>query len=235
MMSILRHDCVRTALVGIAGSLIVLSGLPAAHAAPPFGYVGPSATTSRRSPLSPAEIGQILSQGVAQANKEPSLLRPSATTRMHVAIVDRSGLLLGFRSMDDAWEGSKDIAIAKARTAAFFSSNQNAMTSRTVGVLSQANFPTVTDLAGPLWGIGNSNQQGITGGPERRNGLITFPGGVPIYKNGVLIGGVGVSGDGVDQDEAVAIKAAAGFDAPMAIRANTVVPALPYTTATPKP
>ena len=223
------------ALVGLASGLIALSGVRPVHAAPPFQYVRSAATTTPTSPLSSAEIDQILSQGVAQANKETSLFRPGATTQMHVAIVDRSGRLLGFRSMDDAWEGSKDIAIAKARTAAFFSSNQNALTSRTIGVLSQAHFPTAMDLAGPLWGIGNSNQQGITGSPDTRNGLITFPGGVPIYKNGALIGGVGVSGDGVDQDEAVAIKAAAGFDAPAAIRVNTVIPGLPYTTATPKP
>lgn len=233
----LRRHHVRAPLVGVVVGLAGLAGGPSAHAAAPFQYVRASGASAAvaNSPLSAAEIDQILSQGVAQANKEPSLFRPGGTTRMHVAIVDRSGHLLGFRSMDDAWEGSKDIAIAKARTAAFFSSNQNALTSRTVGVLSQAHFPTATDLAGPLWGIGNSNQQGITGGPDTRNGLITFPGGVPIYKNGVLIGGVGVSGDGVDQDEAVAIKASAGFDAPTAIRVNTVIPALPYTTATPKP
>jgi uncharacterized protein GlcG (DUF336 family) len=230
-----RRHRISIALAGIASGLIALSGLHPAHAAPPFQYVHAAATSVPLSPLTPAEIEQILSQGVGQANKETSLFRPGGTTRMHIAIVDRTGRMLGFRSMDDAWEGSKDIAIAKARTAAFFSSNQNALTSRTIGVLSQAHFPTAMDLAGPLWGIGNSNQQGTTGDSSTRNGLITFPGGVPIYKNGALIGGVGVSGDGVDQDEAVAIKAGAGFDAPTAIRINTVIPALPYTTATPKP
>jgi uncharacterized protein GlcG (DUF336 family) len=179
--------------------------------------------------LTTTEIGTILDQGVAQANKVPSLFRPKATTRMHLYVVDRSGRILDGRSMEDAWEGSKDIAVAKARTAAFFSSNQNALTSRTIGVLSQAHFPTAADVAGPLWGIWASNQQGLTGGPETRNGLITFPGGVPLYKNGLLVGGVGVSGDGVDQDEAVAVAASAGFEAPMAIRVNTVIPSLPYT------
>src|SRR5262249_41923778 len=156
----------------------------------PFQYIRLAGTTpSPPSPLAAAEIEQILSQGVAQANKETSSFRPGGTTRMHIAIVDRTGVMLGFRSMDDAWEGSKDIAIAKARTAAFFSSNQNALTSRTIGVLSQAHFPTASDMAGPLWGIGESNKPGTTGGPDTRNALITFPGGVPIYKNGVLIGG----------------------------------------------
>jgi uncharacterized protein GlcG (DUF336 family) len=143
------------------------------------------------------------------------------------AIVDRAGNLVGFRSMDDAWEGSRDIAIAKARTAAFFSSNQNALTSRSVGLASQAHFPDATGGTGPLWGIWDSNEPGITGGPETRNGVITFPGGVPLYRNGVLVGGVGVSGDGVDLDEAVAVAAAVGFEAPAEIRSDKI--GLPYT------
>jgi len=209
------------------------AGGPALIVAGPHGAV---AAVPAPAALTAAEVAQIQQQGVDQANKEPSIFRPKATTRMHIAVVDRSGQLLsGLRSMEDAWEGSKDIAIAKARTAAFFSSDQNALTSRTIGVLSQAHFPGVMDGAGPLWGIWASNQPGITGDASTRNGLITFPGGVPLYKNGVLVGGVGVSGDGVDQDEAVAIKASAGFEAPVVIRVNTVLPSLPYTTATPHP
>ena len=40
-----------------------------------------------------------------------------------------------------------------------------------------------------------------TGKPILANGLQIFPGGFPIYRNGVLIGAVGISGDGVDQDD----------------------------------
>jgi len=36
------------------------------------------------------------------------------------------------------------------------------------------------------------------------NGLQIFPGGVPVYRAGILVGGVGVSGDGVDQDDMIA-------------------------------
>ena len=122
---------------------------------------------------------------------------------MQIAIVGRDGRLLRLYSMPDAWVGSVDIAIAKARTAAFFSSNQNALTSRVVGSASQP--------GGPLWGIGNSNQIGISGSQEFRNGVITFPGGIPLYKNGQLVGGIGVSGDGVDQDEHVALGGAAAY------------------------
>jgi uncharacterized protein GlcG (DUF336 family) len=224
-----NHRFFVTAAATVAALVIVLAAALAPQAS--MAATQPSTTTA----LTNTEIGTILDQGVAQANKEPSLFRPKATTRMHIYVVDRAGHILDGRSMDDAWEGSKDIAVAKARTAAFFSSNQNALTSRTIGVLSQAHFPAATDLAGPLWGIWASNQQGLTGGPETRNGLITFPGGMPLYKNGVLAGGVGVSGDGVDQDEAVAIKAAAGFEAPADIQVHTVIPSLPYTTATPHP
>jgi uncharacterized protein GlcG (DUF336 family) len=122
---------------------------------------------------------------------------------MQIAIVDRDGKLLRLFSMSDAWVGSIDIAIAKGRTAAFFSSDQNALTSRIVGNASQP--------GGALWGIGNSNQIGISGSQEFRNGIITFPGGIPLYKSGALVGGIGVSGDGVDQDEMVALGGAAGY------------------------
>ena len=50
-----------------------------------------------------------------------------------------------------------------------------------------------------------------------------FPGSVPLYKNGVLVGAIGVSGDGVDQDDYVAAQAAVGFEAPDAIRADQIV------------
>jgi len=167
------------------------------------------------SDLSPSDIGTIIHQAVVAANNESSPLRSTAgvprTTKMQIAVVARDGKLLALLTMPDAWVGSEDIAIAKARTATFFSSDENALTSRIIGVLSQAHNPDGTGGAGPLWGIGNSNQVGITGTQATRNGLITFPGGVALYKNGKLVGGVGVSGDGVDQDEHVAFAGAAGF------------------------
>jgi len=165
--------------------------------------------------LSPADINTIIGQAVEGANSESSPLRSipgvPRTTKMQIAVVARDGKLLALLTMPDAWVGSEDIAIAKARTATFFSSDENALTSRIIGVLSQAHDPNGNGGAGPLWGIGNSNQIGITGTQATRNGLITFPGGVALYKNGKLVGGIGVSGDGVDQDEHVAFAGAAGF------------------------
>ncbi|MBI3857785.1 MAG: heme-binding protein [Planctomycetes bacterium] len=166
--------------------------------------------------LSADEITKILDNAETDAKKEESLLRVNAEgkkqpTRMHIVVVDRGGRLVGQRSMADAWVGSIAIAKSKAFTALCFSSNENALTTRTIGALTQP--------GGPLWNIGNSNRQ---------DGLIEFPGGVPLYRNGELVGGIGVSGDGVDQDERVAVAGAKGYEAPKAIRADTVAGA-PYT------
>ena len=52
------------------------------------------------------------------------------------------------------------------------------------------------------------------------NGITIFPGGVPIYKGGVLVGGLGVSGDGVDQDDIIAFAGQAGFRPPEGRRSD---------------
>ncbi len=102
-------------------------------------------------------------------------------TQMCIAVVDSGANLKAFARMDDAWVGSIDIAIKKAKTACFFG-----MPTGEIGKLSQP--------AGPLFGIEHSNE-----------GLITFPGGLPIVnKKGILIGAIGVSGSSVDKDQLVA-------------------------------
>jgi len=204
----------RTLLAGLvgAGGALATGLLSVAASAPAAAQVS---AARRKSPLTGPELAAIVGNAIVAANETNSPLRSingtPRSTKMHIAVVDRAGNILRFASMDDAWEGSKDIAIAKARTAAFFSSNENAITSRIVGNLSEASGQDGLGGAGPLWGIWASNQVGISGGTETRNGIITFPGGIPLYKNGVLVGGIGVSGDGVDQDEVVAIAGAAGF------------------------
>jgi uncharacterized protein GlcG (DUF336 family) len=174
--------------------------------------------------LPPASLGadditKILDQAEQAAKKEESLLRVNAEgkkqpTRMHIVVVDRGGRVVGQRSMADAWVGSIAIARSKAFTAVAFSSNENALTTRTLGPLTQP--------GGPLWNIGNSNRA--------EGGLIEFPGGMPLYRNGELVGAIGVSGDGVEQDEHVADAGAKGFEAPKAIRVDTVTNnGVPYT------
>ncbi|HEX4139724.1 MAG TPA: heme-binding protein, partial [Candidatus Methylacidiphilales bacterium] len=56
--------------------------------------------------------------------------------------------------------------------------------------------------------------------PYLPNGITVFPGGFPLYRNGQLIGAVGVSGDGVDQDDIISASATVGFEAPVGIRAD---------------
>jgi uncharacterized protein GlcG (DUF336 family) len=54
------------------------------------------------------------------------------------------------------------------------------------------------------------------------NGAQIFPGSVPLYKNGKLVGGIGVSGDGVDQDDIISAMGSTGFEAPLEIRSDRV-------------
>ena len=102
-------------------------------------------------------------------------------TKMDIAIVDAGANLKAFARMDDAWIGSIDIAIKKAKTARFF------------------NFPTgeigkLSQPGGALYNIEHSN-----------GGLISFPGGLPIKtSDGTVIGAIGVSGSTVEDDHAVA-------------------------------
>ena len=102
-------------------------------------------------------------------------------TQMCIAVVDSGANLKAFMRMDDAWVGSIDISIKKAKTACFFG--------MATGLLGQLSQP-----GKPLYGIEHSNE-----------GLITFPGGVPIVdEDGVLVGAIGVSGSTVENDHAVA-------------------------------
>jgi uncharacterized protein GlcG (DUF336 family) len=121
---------------------------------------------------------------IEQAEKAINAARKRAlelNTQMCIAIVDSGANLKAFYRMDDAWVGSIDIAMKKAKTAVFFG-----MPSGQIGKLSQP--------GGPLFGIEHSN-----------DGLITFPGGLPIVDiDGVMIGAIGVSGSSVENDHAVA-------------------------------
>lgn len=102
-------------------------------------------------------------------------------TRMNIAVVDRGNNLKAFLRMDGAWLGSIDISMKKARTANSFD-----MPTGDIGQLSQP--------GGPLFNIEHSN-----------DGLITFPGGLPLVsEEGIIFGAIGVSGSTVENDHAVA-------------------------------
>jgi uncharacterized protein GlcG (DUF336 family) len=127
----------------------------------------------------------------------------------------------------DAWRGSIEIAAAKAYSAVAFSSNDQALNTFALGLASRPDGggvgPVGHDGPAPLWGIGNStpyrpligNGNPDDGLRKYHHGIITFAGGEPVYdcSSHLLIGAVGVSGDGVDEDDAVATATvvSAGF------------------------
>jgi hypothetical protein len=57
---------------------------------------------------------------------------------------------------------------------------------------------------------------------EVRNGLQIFAGGLPIYRGGVLIGAIGVSGDGIDQDDIISAAGADAFAPAAPIRSDQI-------------
>jgi uncharacterized protein GlcG (DUF336 family) len=144
-------------------------------------------------------------------------------------------------------------AIAKAITGAYLSSSGNAFSTRTASMIVQQNFPpspAATGLeSGPLFGVQFSSLPcsdlarrysaaggagGLIGPKRSPLGLSADPGGFPLYKNGVVVGGVGVLADGVygfdpdvsdvdlDMDEIIALAATVGFEAPSAITADKI-------------
>ena len=135
--------------------------------------------------------------------------------RMWSAIVDRQGVLCSvIRSDADAWPGSRSIAIAKASAANDFSNDKLALsTANLYSFVQPANTQTATNFpAGSLFGLNNSNpfnpafQPQGTGNGQVPGGIITFGGGVALYQNGKVIGGLGVSGDTACADHAIAYR-----------------------------
>ena len=106
----------------------------------------------------------------------------------NIAVADSGGGLVAHVRMDGAWLGSVDIAINKAWTARAF------------------DMPTDA-----LAGITQSGEQGFGLNTTNDGKVVIFGGGIPIKRDGVVIGAVGASGGSVEQDVAVARAGAAGF------------------------
>jgi uncharacterized protein GlcG (DUF336 family) len=180
---------------------------------------GASSLAQADEELTLADCNAITAAARAFAAGVESDFRPGGVTpKFHYACIDRVGAIVRFASDDDAWQGSRDVAKAKAYTAMAFSSNENAFSTRTMFCATQP--------GGPLWEIGNSNQADAFNGPGsiKHRGIIQFPGGVPIYKGGELVGGFGVSGDSIALDEAVAFAGTGTtYAAADAIQSDAVV------------
>src|SRR6267142_5077632 len=129
-------------------------------------------------------------------------------------------------------------ATSKAGTGALFSTTGNAFSTRTAGFIIQEHFPPGVHFqsSGPLYGVQFSSLPcSDIKKPGLPLGLSADSGGLPIYKDGVAVGGVGIEGDGlytVDRDptdfdqpfeELIAASAERGFEPPALIRGDNIL------------
>ncbi len=202
--------------------------------------------------LTAAEVQGIVNAAVAEANLTRAVIRLpiGSRARMAIAVSDLDGTIIALHRMPDSTVFSLDVAVAKARNVIFFSGPTRtagdlpgvpmgtAVTNRTIGFGGQPIYPPGIDgtAPGPFFPLYQFDTlhpctQGSEASNANQNGIVFFPGSLPLYKNGVLVGGLGVSGDGVDQDDFVTSAGAAGFDAPANIQADQIIDAgvrLPY-------
>jgi uncharacterized protein GlcG (DUF336 family) len=175
--------------------------------------------------ISAGIVSNLQAQLASVVNQDNGGLFSPNPSRMWSAVVDRQGVLCSvIRNDPDAWPGSRSIAIAKASTANDFSNNKLALSTANLYSFTQPanDLPAATSPppapgvqtfpAGSLYGLNNSNPfnpgfqpqgTGVGGVP---GGIITFGGGVALYLNGQVIGGLGVSGDTACADHAIAYR-----------------------------
>jgi uncharacterized protein GlcG (DUF336 family) len=215
---------------------------------PPEGDLLPP-TNGQVGGLTAQQVTQILDNAEATADMTRALIRlpPDVQARMSIAVSDIHGNIIGLRRMTDGTVFSIDVAATKARNVVYFSSMSRmavdlnyvplgtAVTNRTIGFGAQPFFPPGINASslGPFFNlftqdVTNPCTQGYqVPGPSwpamNQSGIVFFPGSEPLYINGVLVGGLGVSGDGVDQDDFVTAGGAVGFEAPAAIRADQII------------
>jgi uncharacterized protein GlcG (DUF336 family) len=240
-----------------------------------FPFIGGTAPVGANA-LTAADVQTIISRAAQQANITRAAIRQplGSNARVSIAVVDAAGVVLGVFRQQDAPVFGFDVAVQKARTAAFFSTTNAAtqlraagfgsymdraaadglsfngafaFTARAIGFLHRPFFPEgINDTAaGPLstalneWSPFNVGLQldlvqagflASLGGPAvpctsipgLPNGIQIFAGSVPLYKNGVLVGAIGISGDGIDQDDLIGAAGANGFSPPVNIRSDQI-------------
>ncbi|HVH50029.1 MAG TPA: heme-binding protein [Candidatus Bathyarchaeia archaeon] len=195
--------------------------------------------------LSAADVATILDNAEAEASLTRASIRLPAGSRarMVIAVADMNGTIIGLRRMPDATVFSIDVAASKARNMVYFNGSTRlasdlnqvpmgtAVTNRTIGFAAMPLFPPGIDGSepGPFFNLytmdtANPCTQGFQSGAanDHKSGIVFFPGSAGLYKNGVLVGGLGVSGDGVDQDDFVTSAGTKGFEAPTGIRADQI-------------
>ncbi|MEO1251850.1 MAG: heme-binding protein [Pseudomonadota bacterium] len=236
------------------------SGPPPPPAPPPA--AAPALFKPELKSLSSSDVGQIIAQAVAEAGAQSAPATIAVVDRVgNVLAVFQMTSADTTTTVREGPAGSDTIlqgvevpstlaAISKAVTGAYLSSAGNAFSTRTASMIVQEHFPPAPSTAGlesgPLFGVQFSqlpcsdlNTRFVSGGsrigPQRAPlGLAADPGGFPLYKDGVVVGGVGIVADGdygfdpnvldidADTEEIVALAAADGFAAPTDIRAERI-------------
>jgi uncharacterized protein GlcG (DUF336 family) len=208
--------------------------------------------------LATADIERIIAQAVieAQARSAPGTIAVADRVGNVLAVFRMAGAAPTFviRSGRGVTGGLENVdvlpselaAIAKALTGAYLSSAGNAFTTRTASQIVQEHFNPreLGQPSGPLYGVQFSqlscsdvvrHSAAGTIGPKRSPlGLAADPGGLPLYKDGALVGGVGVIADAqysldldiqsadVDTDELIALAAQSGFAPPAEQRGDRI-------------
>jgi len=163
---------------------------------------------------------------------------------MVIAVADLDGTIIGLRRMQDSTVFSIDVAATKARNMVYFNGTirtaadlngvpmGTAVTNRTISFGAQPLYPPGIDgsNAGPFFNLYTMDlaspcTQGFQSGAANSNksGIVFFPGSAGLFRNGRLAGGLGVSGDGVDQDDYVTNGGTKGFEAPTNARADQIM------------
>lgn len=203
--------------------------------------------------LTAAEVTNILTlaAGRAAITRAGIRLPGGQAAQVFITVVNNPNAtnvapqILGTFRTPDATIFSWDVAAQKARTALFFSKTNQAYSTRTVGFLAQMFYPPGIDgmPPGPFFGMQEqfslipqdvvnplngivftaTNPPPGAAHPALPNGITVFPGGFPLYRDGKLIGAIGISGDGVDQDDLIGAAGTVNFLPPPEIRADSMI------------
>lgn len=164
-------------------AVLTLAAASAAYAA----AADPSPAKSRTE-RAPTEIAQVTLKDARSILAAAEKRAVEIGQPMNVAVVDAGGNLIAHERMDGAWIGSVDISINKAFTARAFN-------------IATKDLAANAQPGQQFFGIHASNQGRI----------MIFAGGIPLKKNGQVVGAVGVSGGSGEQDQTVAQAGAAAF------------------------
>src|ERR1700732_798107 len=180
------------------------------------------ASASTTVTLSPSDVDSIVRAAAAATSPTTAVIAVVDRAGTVLAVYRKPDAPLTVAGNFGIQTSTNDIAIGLARTGAFFTNNQAPLPSRTVRFISGVHFPPGVSNASnaDLYGIENTNRgcklsseletrgihpsTALGGGPGpgiitgktdvlARNTYAVNPGGLPIYKGAILVGGIGVT------------------------------------------